>query len=195
VLAARNTDRLQSYAHALREIGGEVIVKRVDAADANQVAELVRKNGDTLSVLHYNAGVLNYDAKGGLQLQSIDTQPIESLVSDLQVNVSSALAAIQAALSSMSVRRAGTILLTGGGLGVDPSPDLLTLSIGKAGIRTTARALFEPLKERGIHIATVTVATLVSPQSTEASDVADALWNLHAQPAGAWQWEARYPNA
>ena len=48
-----------------------------------------------------------------------------------------------------------------------PSPDYLSLSIGKAGIRTPALGLFESLGKEGVHIATVTVATFVNAGSRE----------------------------
>ena len=67
----------------------------------------------------------------------------------------------------------GGLVLTGGGLALEPSPEYLSLSIGKAGIRTLALSLFESLKEKGIHVATVTVAALVSPGSKDATAVAE----------------------
>jgi hypothetical protein len=38
---------------------------------------------------------------------------------------------------------AGAILLTGGGFALARSPDFLSISIGKAGIRALARGLFD----------------------------------------------------
>ena len=87
----------------------------------------------------------------------------------------------------------GTILLTGGGLASEPNPEYLSLSIGKAGIRALAHGLFESLKEKGIHVATVTVAALVSPGSKDAEAVAEQFWLLHNQPEGSWTPEVQYP--
>jgi short-subunit dehydrogenase len=92
----------------------------------------------------------------------------------------------------MSARGSGTVLLTGGGLALEPSPEYLSLSIGKAGIRTLALSLFESLKEKGIHVATVTVAALVSPGSKDATAVAEHFWQLHSQPEGSWTPEVKY---
>lgn len=80
-----------------------------------------------------------------------------------------------------------------GGFALYPHPDFLSLSIGKAGIRNLTLGLFEPLKEQGIHIASVTVSTVVSPDSKEAKDVGELFWELHNQPVDEWTAEVSYP--
>ena len=92
----------------------------------------------------------------------------------------------------MSERGSGSILLTGGGFALEPNPEYLSLSIGKAAIRALALGLFDSLKEKGIHVATVTVAALVSPASKDAEAVAEHFWQLHAQPKGSWTAEVKY---
>jgi short-subunit dehydrogenase len=152
----------------------------------------VRSIGPDLAVLHYNAGVLHYDAEGRLQPRTLDDESVESLSADMTVNVTSALAAVREARALMAPRGAGTILLTGGGLGVEPSPAFLTLSVGKSALRAAAKSLFEPLRAQGVHIATVTVSTLVGPGSPQAEQVADTFWRLHDQAKDRWTWEAVY---
>jgi len=192
VLAARNVERLQSDAAKLREEGIEATTVQVDAADARSVARVVKSIGLDLEVLHYNAGVLHYGASGGLKTRSLADETIDSLVSDTNVNVSSALAAVHAAVPTMTTQGRGTVLLTGGCLGVQPSADFLALSVGKAGARAIALALFPALKERGIHVATVTVAKLVGPNSREADEVAESFWGLHSERPSEWRAEAVY---
>jgi hypothetical protein len=58
-----------------------------------------------------------------------------------------------------------------------------------------AQGLFEPFREKGIHVATVTVCTLVSPESKEALSVAEQFWQLYSQPRDSWTVEANYPPA
>lgn len=192
VLGARNVERLQNDAAKLREEGIEATTVQVDAPDARSVARVVKSIGPDLEVLHYNAGVLHYDASGALKTRSLADETIDSLVSDTNVNVSSALAAVHAAVPTMTTQGRGTVLLTGGGLGVQPSADFLTLSVGKAGGRAIALALFPALKERGIHVATVTVAKLVGPNSREADEVAESFWELHSQRPSEWRAEVVY---
>ena len=64
----------------------------------------------------------------------------------------------------MSDCGSGTILLTGWGVALEPNPEYLSLSIGKADIRALAHGLFESLKEKGIQVATVTVAAHMPPK-------------------------------
>lgn len=192
VLAARNADRLASFASSLQAEGYSVATHQVDATDPRVVAALVRGIGTDLEVLHYNAGNLHYDANGALQTRPIEAESVDTLISDTQINVISAMSAIQAALPALSGKSGASVLLTGGGLGVHPSGDFLTLSVGKAALRAIALALFEPLKKRSVHVGTVTVSRLVRPDSPQAVEIAEAFWNLHAQPEGQWSVETVY---
>ena len=192
VLAARNIARLQADATLLRGEGVEATTVQVDASDARSVANVVASVGPDLEVLHYNGGILHYDSAGALKTRSLADETLDSLVSDTKVNVSSALAAVHAAVPAMTAKGRGTVLITGGGLGVQPSADFLTLSVGKAGARAIALALFPALKERGVHVATVTVAKLVGPNSREADEVAEAFWELHSQRPAGWRVETVY---
>jgi len=187
VLSARNDSRMREHADALKAKGYAADVRKVDAGDSSSVAELVGGLEDEfggIDVLHYNAA--------SLRRATIARQPIDTFVSDLAVNIGGALAAAKAVAPKMSERGSGTILLTGGGFALEPNPDYLSLSIGKAGIRALAQGLFKPFSANGIHVATVMVQALVSPGSREAEGVAQLFWQLHAEPAGSWSPELAY---
>lgn len=187
VLAARDGARLETLASPLREAGVEVRLHAVDAADASSVARLVADTEadagtDGLDVLHYNAAALRQ--------ATLTSQPAASFNADLAVNIGGALAALQAAAPGMERRGRGTLLLTGGGFALQPQPDYLSLSIGKAGIRALVQGLFDDCRSRSIHIATVTVAGFTGKGDPEG--IAEAFWALHAQPREAWVSEVRY---
>jgi short-subunit dehydrogenase len=187
VLAARNAVKTQQLADKLKSKGYKAEVRTVDSSDPEGVAKLVaevEKQHGSIDVLHYNAA--------SMRKATLAEQPRNTFVSDLAVNISGALVAAQAAAPKMEERKSGTILLTGGGFALAPSPDYLSLSIGKAGIRALAHGLFEPFRAKGIHVATVTVAALVSPESKEAESVAEHFWHLYSQPKDAWIAEAHY---
>jgi short-subunit dehydrogenase len=148
---------------------------------------VIRRSVEKLSsidVLHYNAA--------SIRKATVEDQPLDTLNSDLAVNIGGALVASHAVVPKMSARGSGTILLTGGGFALEPNPEYLSLSIGKAGIRALARGLFESFKEKGIHVATVTVVAIVSPGSKDAAAVAEHFWQLHNQPKGSWTAELKY---
>lgn len=187
ILSARNTSKLDELAAQLRAKGHNVDVRAVDTSKPESIAALVKgveQQFGGIDVAHYNAAAMRQS--------TLADQPVETFNSDLAVNIGGALAATQAVATGMERRGSGTILLTGGGFALQPSPDFLSLSIGKAGIRALAQGLFESFKDKGIHIATVTVAGFVNPGSGEADAVGDHFWQLHAQPLDTWTLEQVY---
>ena len=190
VLASRSVAKTQELAERLTRKGYKADARRVDSSDPKGIAELVaevEKQHGSIDVLHYNAA--------SARKATLSEQPRNSFNDDLAVNIGGALVAAQAVAPKMEEQGSGAILLTGGGFALAPSADFLSISIGKAGIRALAQALFEPFRDKGIHVATVTVCTLVSPQSKEASAVAEQFWHLYSQPKDSWTAETSYAPA
>lgn len=187
VLSARNAAKTKDLADQLKAKGYKADVRTVDASDPASVEALV---GDVetsvgpIDVLHYNAA--------SMRKATLLEQPTKSFNEDLSVNIGGAQVAAQAVAPKMFERDAGTILLTGGGFAMQPSPDYLSLSIGKAGIRALAQGLFDTFKEKNVHVATVTVAGFVDPGSKAADAAAEHFWTLHSQPKAEWSVEAIY---
>jgi short-subunit dehydrogenase len=185
VLAARKVERLEALADDLRRgSNAGVEIASVDCSDSLQVAELVDRYGAELEVIHYNAAVV--------RAQTLQEQSLASIAADIEVNIASALVAVKKAAEAMLPRRRGSILLTGGILSMKPLSNLLTLSVGKAGLRCAAEALFPDFAAKGVHIAVLTIGTGITPGSKSAEAVGDAFWRLHAQPRDQWVWEASY---
>src|SRR3979490_2386776 len=185
VLAARNVERLEALADDLRRgPNAGVEIASVDCCDSLQVAELVDRYAVDLEVIHYNAAVV--------RAQTLQEQSLASITEDIEVNIASALVAVRQAGAALVSRRGGSILLTGGILGVKPVSNLLTLSVGKAGLRCAAEALFPGFAAQGGHIAVLTLGTGIAAGSKNAEAVGDAFWRLHAQPRDQWAWEASY---
>lgn len=141
--------------------------------------------------LSYASQDADYNA-ASIRKATVAEQPKASFNQDLAVNVGGALVATQAVARQMSERGSGTILLTGGGFSLAPNAEYISLSIGKAGVRAMTLGIFESLKQQGIHIATVTVHTAVTPDSKEAEAVAEHFWQLYRQPLGNWTAEVTY---
>lgn len=123
-----------------------------------------------------------------------DIDPAE-LIADFPVNVAGALAAVQSVLPAMRAARAGSILLTGGGLAIDPTGWLpaASLAIGKAGIRSLALTLHAELAPIGIHAGTITIAGQIQKGTAfDPARIADAFWDLHSDAAGRFRAELVY---
>lgn len=187
VLSARSLDRVNALAQQLQSKGYAAEARAVDAGNASSVATLVAgvlKDHGSIEVVHYNAASLHKD--------TVLSQAPESFNTDLAVNIGGALSTIQAVLPSMTQNASGTILLTGGGFGLCPPPDFVSIGVGKAGLRALANGLFEDLKSKGVHIATVTICMFVEPGSKDSKAIADHYWTLHGQPKSDWVWEIQH---
>ncbi len=174
----------------LRAQGTKVEVRPVDAGDFAAlragVAAVEREVGP-VEVLVYNA----YRASPGFpsEIQA------EEAVDDFRVNVAGALAAAQAALPSLLERGRGTILLTGGGLALDPTgwPEAASLAVGKAGLRSLALTLNKELAPKGVHAGTVTVAGMIKPGTPFAPErIAEIFWRMHEDRCGGKPAEVVY---
>lgn len=186
ILAARSKENTETLATLLTAKGIKAVAQTVDAGDTASIQNLFKQVAASygqLDVVHYNAATL--------RASSVQDQAAETFNADLAVNIGGALTTAQTTLSALS-GHGGTLLLTGGGFALAPSPDYLSLSIGKAGIRALALGLFESARMQGVHVATVTVAAFITPGSKEAQDVAEHFWQLHSQPTEAWTAETVY---
>ena len=187
ILSARSATNTKELAQRLNAKGYAAEARTVDTSDPASVAALisdVEGTAGAIDVMHYNAA--------SMRKATIGEQSAESFNGDLAVNIGGAQAATRAAAPKMFERGSGTILLTGGGFALQPSSDYLSLSIGKAGIRALALGLFESFKEKGVHVATVTVAAFVDPGSKASEAVAEQFWQLHNQPKMTWTVESTY---
>ena len=187
-LVARRSEPLRALVDALRSEGFEAAGYAADAGNFDQLRytlnEIVDRSGAP-SVLVYNA------ASATQALPSV--LDAARLQQDLAVNVTGALVAAQQVIAPMRSLGKGTILLTGGGLALQPYPPLAALAIGKAGIRNLTYSLGGELEPEGIHVATVTIAGYVQPGTPFDPDrIAEAYWQLHVQPRSEWMREIVY---
>jgi NAD(P)-dependent dehydrogenase (short-subunit alcohol dehydrogenase family) len=187
-LSNRTLPKGRELADRLKAKGYRAEARTVDTADPESVAALiadVQRELGAIDVLHYNTA--------SMREATLTEQPRDTFGADLAVNIGGALVAAQAAGRQMRERGSGTILLTGGGYSLKPSPQFISLSIGKAGIRALTLGTFESLKQEGIHIATVTIEVAIKPDSQDAERVAELFWRLHSEPIARWTAEVKYP--
>lgn len=182
-LLNRDQERGQGYAAELAGAGQEVKAYPADAGNPETLTAAIGRAIDELGVpevLVYNAAVLQTDKPTELSSQE--------WASRLAVNFTGAKVATDAVLPRLRDRR-GTLLYTGGGLALQPSPDYTAMSVGKAALRAYVLALFEDQRAQGVHAATVTIAGNIGEPGFEADDIAQRYLELHHQPHEAWTAE------
>lgn len=152
------------------------------AHDITDALQAVAHDLGPVTCLIYNAAVIK--TGGPLEVG------LEQLVRHFRVDVGGALVAVQQVVPAMKAAGRGSILLTGGGLALDPWPQMTALGIGKAGLRSLALALHKELGPTGIHAATITVAGMVEKGGKlDPDEIAGVYWELHRQPQGAFEAE------
>jgi NAD(P)-dependent dehydrogenase (short-subunit alcohol dehydrogenase family) len=184
-LVARRADKLAAYVDELarENIEGSAFV--ADAERPETVADAIHKitaDVGAPNVLVYNAAVVRAASPANLG--------VDALLRDLKVDVGSALVAAQKVLPDMIARGSGTLLFTGGGLALEPWPDVASLAVGKSGLRALAICFAKELAPKGIHAATVTIAGVVRRGSSLDPDkIAENYYELHQQARDAWETE------
>jgi NAD(P)-dependent dehydrogenase (short-subunit alcohol dehydrogenase family) len=182
-LIARSRATIETVLSALAGTGGDTHGVTADAADEHALRAALDQLVDRLGVpdaLVYNAAVIQGDALGELT--------VEGHLDAWAVNVVGALTTAAHLLPRMAETGSGTYLITGGM--PTPIPEVVSLSLGKAGVRALTELLDTQFRPAGVHVATVTVAGAVAPGTAfDPDDIADHYWRLHTQPADGWERE------
>lgn len=179
-MIARNAAKLQGFKDTLNAEGYEAhsfIADAGDGASLNAAIAAIQAQLGSPNVLVYNVAIPS--------MNNVLSETVESLTNDFKANVVGALVATQAILPAMKTHGTGTILFTGGGFSMYPSPEFASLSIGKAGIRSLAKMLAEALNADGIRVGTVTVCGIVNPDDAKYNpdSIANAYWDFHTNTA------------
>lgn len=183
---ARHADTVTAAAEALASTGVPVLAVTADSTDEKALRgaldQAVEAHG-VPDVVVYNAAIIQADAPGDL---SADEQ-----LDAYAVNVVGALTTASHLVPTMATAHGqGTYIITGGM--PEPLPEVLSLSLGKAGVRALASMLQNFYGPRGIHVGTVTVGGAVAVGTPWDPDtVAEHYWRLHSQPRDEWELEVR----
>lgn len=146
VLMARNEHHLKEYAEEFAAKGIEVYTQVADAADFDGFSAAYRHVVDELGtpdVLFYNVGVTIADDQVEMTTQT--------LVDRYVTNVAGAYNCVQLTDTEEFAAKHGAILITGGGLALQPYAGYLPLSMDKAALRAMVQALAPVLKEKRAH--------------------------------------------
>lgn len=160
-------------------------------ADVDDPASLARAL-DAVTAWAGPASVLIYNAARMLP-DHVDTLTSDQLLASMRTNVGAALQAIQHVLPGMRTAGTGTILLTGGGLGLEPYPDWASLGAGKAALRSLGIGLHKTLAPEGIHVAVLAIAGIIDPTGPLTPAHAAALFReVHHEHRSSWRRDVVY---
>jgi NAD(P)-dependent dehydrogenase (short-subunit alcohol dehydrogenase family) len=182
-VVARSAPTVDAAAASIRATGADVLALAADVADEDALRAALSAAEERFGVpdvVVYNVALVRPDAPGELAAAG--------QLAAWSVNVVGALTAAAQVLPRMAARGSGTFLVTGGM--PEPKPGYVSLSLGKAGVRTLAALLDLQYREAGVHIATVTVAGPVAAGTAwDPDDIAEHYWRLHHQPRETWTHE------
>ena len=185
-LVARRRAGVDAVAEEVGQLGVPVVALTADTADEDALRTALDTAAAQLGepdVLVYNAAIIQPDAPGELSVQAHQQA--------WAVNVVGALNAAAHVGPGMARRGGGTILITGGM--PETNPRYVSLSLGKAGVRALVSLLDQEYGAAGVHVATVTVAGPVAPDTAfDPDQIAEQYWLLHTQPRERWQSEVLF---
>jgi short-subunit dehydrogenase len=186
-LLARSADGVGKLAEGLGDSGAVDDTLTADAADPNGLRA-------TLTGLYTRSqapGLLVYNASQFTPDSLLNTD-VANMHQAYDVDVVSAVMAVQVAAPAMRAAGGGTVLFTGGGFADYPVPALATLSIGKAALRSAATMLAADLAEDGIRMGSITIAGQIVPGTAFDPDrIAETYWSV-VHSDSAWQSEFRF---
>lgn len=175
ILMARNGERLREYAETFAAKGIEVDTHSADAADFAGFAAAFQKVTEqygTPDVLFYNVGITTPDDDASMSA--------ETLAERYAIDVAGAYNCVRLADTPEFSEKKGAILVTGGGLALQPYAGYLPLSMDKAALRAMVQALSPVFKEKGVYIGAVQVTqTIGSTEHYAPSAIAEEFWKLY----------------
>lgn len=196
-LLSRTAEHRAAVIASIRADGGSAYGFDCDVAEPESVAAAFARVRETLGapdVLIYNAGAF---AVGGLLALSPD-----DFEHAWRVNCLGGYLAAREVVPAMQEHGQGTLLFTGATSAMRGSAHFLSLAVGKFGLRALAQSLARELGPQGIHVAHVVIDGQIGSNAARRRDparsadtfvepaaIAEAYWQLHAQPRSAWTLE------
>lgn len=177
VLISRNKKNLSNNSEEFKANGFEVYTKAADVSDFQnfkKIFEELIQQYSTPDVLFFNVGVTVAD-------KDVKLSP-ELFVERYKTDVISAYNCIELVNTKEFQDKKGTILITGGGLAINPYYGYLPLSMDKAALRAMVKAYSPILKEKGVYIGTVQITGTIGADEKFAPDnIAKIYWKLYQQ--------------
>ena len=175
VLLARSEEKLKEYAEGLLAQGIETDIQTADVTDFagfSAVYKTLCKTFGTPDVVFYNVGITTPDEP------DLDAK---TLLDRYAADVAGAYNCVKTAVTDDFSAKSGALLITGGGLALQPYAGYLPLSMDKAALRAMVQALAPDLKEKGVYIGTVQVTGVIGSNEYYAPKaIAEKFWELYS---------------
>lgn len=177
-MISRNQEKLKVFAEMLAKDGIACSYYVADAGVQKELTGAFRTIRESLGhpeVMLYNAAKIKD--------KNILRESIASLATDFKTNVGGAVHAVKQVVRAMKKAKKGTILFTGGGLGLNPHPNYGSLSLGKAALLNVCKQLVQELSYTQIKVGMVIVKGVVKAKDLRYNPTAitEELWKIHDQ--------------
>ncbi len=188
-LVSRQVEKLAPQIDQLKKEGISVHTMIADVADPNgvrRVVEAVQKQRGLPDVVVFNASMVEVRDVLALNWPAVRTMN--------EVNIGGAFHVAQTVLPEYLKQNKGCLIYTGGGQALNPHPEWVSLSIGKAGMRNLAQALAKRVEGTSVHVATVTVCGYVQPSDPKYNPqaIAEIYWALYREKPEDYRTEVVY---
>ncbi|KAL0069072.1 hypothetical protein AAF712_003758 [Marasmius tenuissimus] len=190
-LSSRSAENLEKYKALLPE-GTKVATAVADANDPSSCVKALDSLKSTLgapSAVVFNAGSLSLGKK------LIQDMTPEDMEAHLRMNVVTGFAVVQWGVKNIVKDSEGraAILITGGGLSLQPREGMSGLAAGKAALLNVAKAF--RVETPHVHVATVIVKGFVDKDgwpNHKSPIIAKEYWELYMQKEGEWAYEVEH---
>jgi len=174
-LISRNIFKLEKIKETLIQINNNVKIFSCDISDEkqlNQTIDTILEENNEIDAVLYNAAHIK---QGNILDESFKT-----IVDDFKINVASLVTIVQRFRPALS-RSTGALLITGGGIGIKPNPDYVSLSLGKAALRNLTQSINKTLSGENVFVSTILINSYVSTEKKlhNPKNIADIFWNLY----------------
>ena len=180
-LIARTASRLQDCVATLRHGGIRAAAYPADVLDADRMRRALDSAAAELGAID----VLMWAIGPGSTTitPAIQVTP-ERALAQVALHVGGAITATQHILPTMLARASGSVLLTTGASSVVPFGPLGDVGIAMAGLRNWTLSLRAAVAGSGVHVAAVTIATLIAPGHPDGDPdaIAERFFELHRSP-------------
>jgi short-subunit dehydrogenase len=175
VLVSRSMKSLLKIKEKLKGTDDQVQIIACDIADAEKLSSSMQnilESNPNIDCILYNAAHL---IQG-----NIFQETIANLVEDFKVNVAPLIPIVQIFKETLA-SSGGAILVTGGGIAIEPNQDFVSLSLGKSALRNLTQSIVKTLSSTGIFIGTILVQGYVSKEKHlhNPDIIAKIFWELY----------------